>query len=92
MRLPDPAKRSARRLLTLYAVLAGKTAVQSKDFDGAAIWFHVETPLTKRELLYAIETTLALDSLMIVPVDDQHIRLGWMRAEPKRVGSPQPKK
>jgi hypothetical protein len=40
------------------------------------IWFRVETPLTKSELLYAIETTFTLNNLAIIPVDDQRIRLG----------------
>jgi len=32
--------------------------------------------LSKSELLYAIETTLTLNNFLIVPVDDQGIRLG----------------
>jgi len=76
MHFPDPTKPPARRLLGLYADLAGKTAVSSKNLDGAGIWFHVETPLTKSELLYAIETTFTLHNLAIVPVDERKIRLG----------------
>jgi hypothetical protein len=76
MHLPDPQKRPARRLLGLYADLAGKTAVPSPKFDGTGIWFHVDTPLSKNELLYAIETTFALHNLVIIPVDDRKIRLG----------------
>jgi hypothetical protein len=76
MHLPDPSRRPARRLLGLYADLAGKTPVPSKNLDAASIWFHVETPLTKRELLYAIETTFALHNLAIIPVGDDKIRVG----------------
>jgi hypothetical protein len=76
MHLPDPSRRPARRLLGLYADLAGKTPVPSRNFDGASIWFHVETPLTKGELLYAIETTFTLHNLAIIPVDDHKVRLG----------------
>ena len=76
MHFPDPWKHPARRLLGLYADLAGKTATSSKNLDGTSIWFHVETPLTRSELLYAIETTFALHNLVIIPVDDPRIRLG----------------
>ena len=93
--LPDPAKRSAQRLLGLYASLAGKAAVPSTNFYGATIWFHVETPLTKSELLYAIETTFALHGLAIIPVDDRRVQLGRLEEVLKHVGNhleyPQPK-
>jgi hypothetical protein len=91
MHLPDPQKRPARRLLGLYADLAGKTAVPSPKFDGTGIWFHVATPLSKSELLYAIETTFALHNLAIIPMDDRRIRLGHIsealrnnRGQPQR--------
>ena len=71
-----PPDRSAQRLLGLYASLAGKTSVPSKEFDGIPIWFHIDTPLCKSELMYAIETTFDLNWLRIVEVDEQHIRLG----------------
>jgi len=76
MHFPDPTKPPARRLLGLYADLAGKTAVSSPKLDGVGVWFHVETPLTRSELLYAIETTFTLHNLAIVPVDERKIRLG----------------
>jgi hypothetical protein len=76
MHLPDPQKRPARRLLGLYADMAGKTPVPSPKFGGTSIWFHVQTPLTKSGLLYGIETTFALHNLAIIPVDDRNIRLG----------------
>jgi hypothetical protein len=72
----SPPDRSADRLLELYASLADKTAESSKKFDGLPIWFHVETPLSKSELLYAIETTFTLNHLAIINIDDQKIRLG----------------
>ena len=76
MHPPDPRQPAGRRLFELYARLADKTAVPSPKFDGTGLWFHVETPLTKAELLYAIETTFALNNLAIIPVDDHKIRLG----------------
>jgi hypothetical protein len=76
-----PPDRSAERLLKFYASLADKTAQSSKEFDGLPLWFHTETPLSKSELLYAIETTFNLNHLTIINVDDQRIRLG-------RIGDP----
>jgi hypothetical protein len=76
MHMPDPNRNPARRLLGLYAVLAGKTVEPSKNFDARPIWFHVQTPLTKSELLYAIDKTFELNGLAIIPVDEHRIRLG----------------
>ena len=78
---PDPGKHPTQRLLILYASLAGKTAMPSKDLGDWPMQFHVDTPLTKSELLYAIETTFTLNNLAIIPVDDRTIRLGPPNAE-----------
>jgi hypothetical protein len=82
---PDPSKPAARRLFELYARLADKTAVPSPKFDGLGIWFHVDTPLSKSELIYAIETTFTLNNLAVIPVDEDKIRLGHIseRAMPR---------
>ncbi len=77
---------AGRRLFELYARLAGKTAVPSPKFDGMGIWFHVETPLTRRELLYAIETTFALNNVAIIPVEDDKVRLGHISELLKNTG------
>jgi hypothetical protein len=45
-------------------------------YERASIWFHISTPLSKSELLYAIESTFALNGFAIIPVDDHSIRLG----------------
>jgi len=79
MQIPDPNKRSPQRLLELYARLADKTALASTNFDRVPIYFQVETPVTRTELLYAIQTTMTLNNLAIIPVDDRRIRLGWTR-------------
>jgi hypothetical protein len=86
MHLQDPRKRSTQRLFTLYADLAGKSAVPSQDLGGLPIWFHVQTPLTKSELLYAIETTFTLHGLAIITVDDRKIRLGRISEVLRNVG------
>ena len=72
----SPPERPAKHLLEFYASMAGKTAVPQKGFDELPIWFHVETPLSKAELLYAIETTFALNNLAIIHLDEQRIRFG----------------
>ena len=65
---------------------AAKTAVPEPKFERASIWFHVSTPLNKSELLYAIETTFALSSFAIIPVDDHSIRLGLPAQAPSNSG------
>ena len=72
----SPPERPAKRLLEFYAILAGKTAEASRNFDTLRIWFHIETPVSKAELLYAIKTAFALNNLAIIHLDDQRIRLG----------------
>jgi hypothetical protein len=62
-------------LLELYADLTDKRAEPSKELGARPIWFHIEAPLTKRELLYAIETTFRLNGLAVTPVNDNRIRL-----------------
>ncbi len=87
----QPPNYSARRLLDFYADLAGKTVQPSKYpyLDAATMWFHVETPLTKAELLYAIETTFALNNLAIIPVNDREIRLGRASEPGQGAGKPE---
>ena len=80
----SPPDRPAKRLLEFYASLTEKTAVPEKGFDELPIWFHIETPVSKIELLYAIETIFALSNLAIIPVDDQRIRLGHITDQGKR--------
>jgi hypothetical protein len=76
LHMPDPRAPFANRLLKFYADLTDKTTVPSPKFDRIFTPFTVSTPLTREELLYAIETTLALSNLSIVPVDSKSIRLG----------------
>jgi hypothetical protein len=78
--IPSPQmeadRNAAQRLLEFYADLVGKTAVPEPKFEGARIWLHISTPLSKSDLLYAIETTFALNGFAIIPVDAHSIRLG----------------
>ncbi len=70
-----PPDRSPQRLLNFYARIVGKSAETSTNFDGMPIVFYVNNALTKSELAYAIKTTFELNSLKIVPVDNERIRL-----------------
>jgi len=79
-------RNAAQRLLEFYANLAAKAAVPEPKYEGARIWFHISTPLSKSELLYAIETTFALDGFAIIPVDDHSIRLGRPAQAPRNNG------
>lgn len=87
MRLDSTRDSSAQRLLDLYAGLTDKTAERTQ-YDSSLLWFHVTTPVSKSELVYAIETTFALNNLSITRVDDKRIRLDIRQGPGKDVGRP----
>ena len=87
IRLNGTRNSSAQRLLELYTNLTDKMAEPSKNYETMPIWFHVTTPLTKSELLYAIETTLALNNLEITGVEENRVRLGPRMGPGKGVGT-----
>jgi hypothetical protein len=76
MRVNPTHSSSAQRLLELYAGLTDKKAEPSKVYDNFPIWFQVTTPLSKGDLLYAVETTFELNNLAVTPAEDAKIRLG----------------
>jgi hypothetical protein len=88
MGLNSTQNSSAQRLLELYANLSDKEAEPSKNYEAMPIWFHVTTPLSKSELLYAIETTFALNNLAITQVQEGKVRLGPNMKPGKDVGRP----
>ena len=71
-----PPDRPTQRLLELYARLVGKTAGPADTYGRLPVWFHIETPLSKDELEYAIQTTFKLNNFVIIPEGGQKIRLG----------------
>jgi hypothetical protein len=72
---PTSAPATLDDLMTFYATQQGKTFQPSPQSANRSIIFEVRTPLTKAELLYAVETTMALNELVIAPVDDKTLRL-----------------
>jgi len=68
---------TAYRLVEYYAELNNQKAQPPEQTFPASILFKTVTPLSKPELLYAITTTLALNNLMVVPVDHDTITLGF---------------
>ena len=67
----------ADRLVELYASLTDQKAVPSKGSTAMQrVPFKVEIPVTKEELLYAIERTLALSGLAIVSAGEKIIQAG----------------
>ncbi len=75
VRLDSTRNSSAQRLLELYAGLTDKKAEPSAKYESELIWFRVTTPMSKSELIYAIETTFALNNLAITRADNERIRL-----------------
>ncbi len=62
-------------LVAYYGTLTGQERIPEEHYGKQMVLFKVTTPLTKAELLYAIETTLALNGLVIARVDDKSIRV-----------------
>jgi hypothetical protein len=65
-------------MIAYYAELTGRTAVPTGKVNGVPANFRAQTPLTKVEVLYALETTLALNGLAIIELDDKTIRAGYI--------------
>lgn len=70
---------AANDLVAYYAELTGRKAVPSQPLGGIPVVFRAQTQITKRELLYALETVLTLNGLAIVEVDQKTIRVGSPR-------------
>ena len=60
-------------LIEYYATLIDRKAIPSRTFGRHPVQFGIGIDLTKRELLYAIETTLALEGLKIFTNADTSI-------------------
>ncbi|HZR20701.1 MAG TPA: hypothetical protein VFE51_25700 [Verrucomicrobiae bacterium] len=80
--LAQVSRHCADRLVALYAEMSGKKAITSPDLGDRFVWFATQTPLSKEEVLYAIETTLILNKLAIINESDS-VRLGKL-SEPGR--------
>jgi hypothetical protein len=82
-RLPPsrPRQPGVDDLVAYYAGITGQKAQASK-FAERPVFLRSKTPLTRSELRYAIETTLALDGLTIVHGDEGVIRAGELPVAP----------
>jgi hypothetical protein len=78
--IPTPP---ADDLLVYYAKLSGRTAHPMNTWASLTIWFRTQTPLTKEEALYAIETVLRLNGLKIRTAEDNALEAVWMIPPPK---------
>ena len=76
------------RLVGFYAELTGRKALASAHFGHTFVPFEIKTPLTDAEVLYAVETTLALNNLAIIPVEDGSIRAGHISERRKLMKDP----
>jgi hypothetical protein len=62
-------------LFEFYAQLRDKKAEPSNYFESMPVKFRVRTPMTREELIYAIETTFALNSVVVTDVDAETLGL-----------------
>lgn len=70
---PPWTPRPVDRLVEFYAELTDQKSVPSKTHGLTPVMFEVTTPLTKEELIYAIETILRLEGLEIAKADKNKI-------------------
>src|SRR6266853_1388831 len=73
-RFPASTNSTVDDLVAFYATLAEREAIPEEHYGKRPILFKATTSLTKAELLYAIETTLALNGFAIARVYDKSIR------------------
>jgi hypothetical protein len=71
-------KGAVNELVAQYAELTGRTALSNEKVANVPIIFRAQTRLTKPELLYALNTILALNGLAIIEIDDNTIRAGYI--------------
>jgi hypothetical protein len=81
--------RAVDELVAYYAKLTDRKSVPSDRVGGVSVIFNAQTPLTKQELLYGLETTLALSRLAIIEVDDKTIRAGYVHELKRAEGNSQ---
>jgi len=80
---PKPLRAAANDVVAYYGELTGRTTVPSEQAGRQFVLFRVQTRLTKPELLYALETTLGLNGLAIIEVDDKTVRAGYIHEREK---------
>ena len=73
-RIPSPSNSTVDDLVAFYAKLIDLEALPEERYGKNPILFKATTPLTKAELLYALDTTLALNGLTIAHVGDKSIQ------------------
>jgi RNA polymerase sigma factor (sigma-70 family) len=61
--------------MTVYAVLTGRRWLRRGDLSGNPISLRNQTPLTRAQAVYALDTLLGWQDLKIVPVDDRAFRV-----------------
>ena len=67
---PAPSPPDLDALVAFYAGLAGKKSAPSPGLGKMRVALKAKTPLTKTELLYAIEKILALSNLELITLED----------------------
>ncbi len=81
---PTPPPPDLDALVAFYAGLAGKKSVPSPGLGKMRLAFKAKTPLTKSELLYAIEKVLALSDLEIITLADGSLRARSISKAPQK--------
>jgi general secretion pathway protein D len=75
------------QVLKIYAELVGKTLLRPANINSPDIVLTTQTPLTKREVINAVEAVLALNGIALVHVDDKFVKV-VPQAQAQQEGAP----
>jgi general secretion pathway protein D len=74
-------------VLKIYADLVGKTLLRPANLNAPDIVLKTQTPLTKREIIGALEAVMALSGIALVHVDDKFVKV-IPQAQAGQAGAP----
>jgi len=63
------------QVLKIYAEMVAKTLLRPANLNSPDIVLKTQTPLTKREVIQALEAVLALNGIALVNVDDKFVKV-----------------
>jgi len=62
------------QVLKVYAELVNKTILRPATLAGAPVWLTTQTPLTKREVIQALDAVLGMSGIAMIPFGDKFMK------------------
>jgi hypothetical protein len=78
----DVSRPNVGNLISFHSGLTGRSTEAAAPIGALPVYFVMSNPLTAAELTYAVETTLALNGLKIVPGDGDNFRVERVAERP----------